>query len=59
MGIVKLAEVIKEEAPDAVRPVTLQEYRDRVVALDASVAVYQFRTAMPQMINRHGQNIRV
>uniref|UniRef100_A0A8C5SUC5 Uncharacterized protein n=1 Tax=Laticauda laticaudata TaxID=8630 RepID=A0A8C5SUC5_LATLA len=57
MGIVKLAELIKEEAPDAVRPVTLQEYRDRVVAVDVSVAVYQFRTAMPQMVNRHGQNI--
>ncbi|KAG8134068.1 hypothetical protein E2320_011807 [Naja naja] len=58
MGIVKLAKLIKEEAPDAVRPVTLQEYRDRVVAVDVSVAIYQFRTAMPQMVNRHGQDIK-
>ncbi|KAM3841624.1 putative flap endonuclease 1 homolog isoform 1-T1 [Vipera latastei] len=57
MGIVKLAEVIKEEAPDAVRPASLEQYRGRVVALDTSMAVYQFRTAMPQIINRHGQNI--
>ncbi|XP_032078243.1 probable flap endonuclease 1 homolog [Thamnophis elegans] len=57
MGIVKLAEVIKEEAPDAVRPASLQDYRGRVVAVDASVAVYQFRTAMPQIINRHRENI--
>ncbi|XP_034275856.1 flap endonuclease 1-like isoform X1 [Pantherophis guttatus] len=57
MGIVKLAELIKEEAPDALRPASLQEYRGRVVALDASVAIYQFRTAMPEIINRHGQNI--
>uniref|UniRef100_A0A2D4JAX9 XPG N-terminal domain-containing protein n=1 Tax=Micrurus lemniscatus lemniscatus TaxID=129467 RepID=A0A2D4JAX9_MICLE len=57
MGIVKLAKLIEEEAPDAVRLVTLQDYHDRVVALDASVAIYQFRTAMPQMINHHGQNI--
>lgn len=27
MGIVKLAELIKEEAPDALRPASLQEYR--------------------------------
>ncbi|XP_063155843.1 probable flap endonuclease 1 homolog isoform X2 [Candoia aspera] len=57
MGIAKLAELIKEEAPDAVRPASLEQYRGQVIALDASVAVYQFRTAMPQIVNRHGQNI--
>ncbi|XP_039186132.1 probable flap endonuclease 1 homolog isoform X1 [Crotalus tigris] len=57
MGINKLAEVIKEGAPDAVRPASLEQYRGRVVALDTSVAIYQFCTAMPQIINRHGQNI--
>ncbi|XP_058030782.1 probable flap endonuclease 1 homolog [Ahaetulla prasina] len=57
MGILKLAELIKEEAPDAVRPASLQEYSGRVVALDVSMAVYQFRSAMPEIINRHGQNI--
>lgn len=31
---------------------------DRVVAVDASVAMCQFLTAMPEIINRNGQNIR-
>ncbi|XP_066482515.1 probable flap endonuclease 1 homolog [Tiliqua scincoides] len=57
MGIAKLAELIKEEAPDAVTSVPLGQYRGRVMALDASVAIYQFRTAMPKIFNRHGQNI--
>ncbi|XP_048338646.1 flap endonuclease 1-like [Sphaerodactylus townsendi] len=57
MGIAKLAELIKDEAPEAVRAVPLERYRDNVVALDASVALYQFRTAMPKIVNREGQNI--
>ncbi|XP_070604561.1 flap endonuclease 1-like isoform X2 [Erythrolamprus reginae] len=57
MGIVKLADLIKEATPDAVRPASLQEYNGQVVAVDISVAIYQFRTAMPEIINRHGQNI--
>ncbi|XP_060099026.1 flap endonuclease 1-like [Heteronotia binoei] len=57
MGIAKLAELIKEEAPEAVRSVPLGRYRDNVVALDVSVAIYQFRTAMPKITNREGQNI--
>ncbi|KAM6454083.1 putative flap endonuclease 1 homolog isoform 4-T5 [Liasis olivaceus] len=57
MGIAKLAELIKEEAPEAVRPAALEQYRGRVVALDASVAVHQFRAAAPPIVNRHGQNI--
>ncbi|XP_054841921.1 probable flap endonuclease 1 homolog [Eublepharis macularius] len=57
MGITKLAELIKEEAPEAVRAVPLAQFRDNVLALDASVAIYQFRTAMPKIVNREGQNI--
>ncbi|KAL8181467.1 UNVERIFIED_CONTAM: hypothetical protein K2H54_002772 [Gekko kuhli] len=57
MGIAKLAELIKDEAPEAVSAVRLERYRDKVVALDASVAIYQFRTAMPKIVNREGQNI--
>nr|XP_016854077.1 PREDICTED: probable flap endonuclease 1 homolog isoform X1 [Anolis carolinensis] len=57
MGIVKLAELVEEAAPEAVRTIPLERYRDQVVALDASVAISQFRTAMPPIINRHGQNI--
>ncbi|KAM9166014.1 flap endonuclease 1-like isoform 2-T2 [Pangshura tecta] len=57
MGIARLADVIKEEAPDAVSLFPLRQYRDRVVALDASIAIYQFRTAMPKLFNRNGENI--
>ncbi|XP_077665809.1 flap endonuclease 1-like isoform X3 [Eretmochelys imbricata] len=57
MGIVRLADVIKEEAAEAVSSFPLQQYRDRVIALDASIAIYQFRTAMPKIFNRNGENI--
>ncbi|KAJ6624812.1 hypothetical protein lerEdw1_014804 [Lerista edwardsae] len=57
MGISKLAELLKDEAPDAVSSVPLGQYRGRVMALDISVAIYQFRMAMPPIFNRHGQNL--
>ncbi|XP_067416152.1 uncharacterized protein [Emydura macquarii macquarii] len=57
MGITRLAEVIKEEAAGAVSAFPLRHYRGRVVALDASIAIYQFRTAMPKICNRNGENI--
>ncbi|XP_077209669.1 flap endonuclease 1-like [Paroedura picta] len=57
MGIARLGELLKEEAGEAVRAVPLGRYRDTVVALDASVAIYQFLTGMPKIINREGQNI--
>ncbi|CAM4492426.1 unnamed protein product [Lepidochelys olivacea] len=57
MGIVRLADVIKEEAAEAVSSFPLQQYRDRIIALDASIAIYQFRTAMPKIFNRNGENI--
>nr|XP_042702419.1 flap endonuclease 1-like isoform X2 [Chrysemys picta bellii] len=57
MGIARLADVIKEEAAEAVSLFPLRQYRDRVIALDASIAIYQFRTAMPKLFNRNGENI--
>ncbi|XP_039377316.1 flap endonuclease 1-like [Mauremys reevesii] len=57
MGIARLADVIKEEAAEAVSSFPLRQYRDRVIALDASIAIYQFRTAMPKLFNRNGENI--
>nr|XP_034980615.1 flap endonuclease 1-like isoform X1 [Zootoca vivipara] len=57
MGIAGLAKLIHEQAPDAVSSVQLDDYRGRVVAMDVSVAIYQFHTAMPKITNRHGQNI--
>ncbi|XP_074842611.1 flap endonuclease 1-like isoform X2 [Carettochelys insculpta] len=57
MGISRLADVIKGEAAEAVSSFPLGQYRDRVVALDASIAICQFRTAMPKIFNRNGENI--
>ncbi|XP_075776041.1 flap endonuclease 1-like isoform X1 [Pelodiscus sinensis] len=57
MGISRLADVIKEEAAEAMSSFPLQQYRGRVIALDASIAIYQFRTAMPKIFNRNGENI--
>uniref|UniRef100_A0A8C8VFZ9 Flap endonuclease 1 n=1 Tax=Pelusios castaneus TaxID=367368 RepID=A0A8C8VFZ9_9SAUR len=57
MGITGLADMIKEEAAEAVSSFPLEQYRDRVIALDASIAIYQFRMAMPKIVNRNGENI--
>ncbi|XP_069477891.1 flap endonuclease 1-like isoform X2 [Ambystoma mexicanum] len=59
MGILKLAEVIQEEAPEAVIKVSLQDYRGRIIAVDTSIAIHQFFNAMPEITNRHGENISV
>ncbi|XP_059579647.1 flap endonuclease 1 [Alligator mississippiensis] len=57
MGIARLAELVREEAPDAVSLWPLQQYRGRALALDASIALCQFRSAMPHILNRRGEEI--
>ncbi|XP_069077095.1 flap endonuclease 1-like isoform X2 [Pleurodeles waltl] len=57
MGITKLAAVIREAAPEAVSRASLQDYGGRIVAVDTSVAIYQFLTGMPEIHNRNGENI--
>ncbi|KAM4706251.1 flap endonuclease 1-like [Rhinophrynus dorsalis] len=59
MGIRGLSELIREEAPDCITRSTPEQYRGRVLAIDSSVSIYQFLSAMPKLINRHGQNISV
>ncbi|XP_078542671.1 putative flap endonuclease 1 homolog [Lissotriton helveticus] len=57
MGITKLAAVVQEAAPEALRRTSLQDYEGRIVAVDTSVTIYQFLTGMPEINNRHGENI--
>ncbi|XP_030076078.1 probable flap endonuclease 1 homolog [Microcaecilia unicolor] len=57
MGIKKLAELIKDAVPESVCSVPLQQYRDRIIALDTSICIYQFRTKMPAIINSYGEDI--
>lgn len=46
MGIHGLMKVIHEEAPEAVREMEVEGYTGRVVAIDASMALYQFLIAI-------------
>jgi flap endonuclease-1 len=45
MGIKNLMKLILKFAPDAVRKVPLDNYSSRVIACDASMAIYQFLIA--------------
>lgn len=42
MGIKGLMKLISDEAPEAVKEYTMANYNGRVVAIDASMAIYQF-----------------
>ncbi|XP_064410073.1 probable flap endonuclease 1 homolog isoform X2 [Latimeria chalumnae] len=57
MGIVKLAELIRWEASESVKYKHTQDYRDLSLALDLSIVLYQFSSAMPPIINRNRENI--
>eukprot|EP01029_Cantina_marsupialis_P028643 TRINITY_DN777817_c0_g1_i1.p1 TRINITY_DN777817_c0_g1~~TRINITY_DN777817_c0_g1_i1.p1 ORF type:complete len:382 (+),score=145.79 TRINITY_DN777817_c0_g1_i1:46-1191(+) len=46
MGIKSLTKTISEEAPDAVKEVTMKSLVGRTVAIDASMAIYQFLVAV-------------
>uniref|UniRef100_A0A3B5LBT0 Zgc:110269 n=1 Tax=Xiphophorus couchianus TaxID=32473 RepID=A0A3B5LBT0_9TELE len=49
MGITKLADLIRSEAPDAVSYKDISDYTGKVIALDASVVLNQFRAATPSL----------
>ncbi|OCT73554.1 hypothetical protein XELAEV_18036533mg, partial [Xenopus laevis] len=59
MGITKLAKLIDQEAPDSISLFSPREYRGRVLAIDASVAIYQFNSAIPTIQNRYGEDLSV
>ncbi|MBN3317279.1 FEN1B endonuclease, partial [Atractosteus spatula] len=45
MGIIKLAELIRNEAPDAVSYKLISDYAGKIIALDIAVVLHQLRTA--------------
>uniref|UniRef100_A0A8C5QJZ8 Flap endonuclease 1 n=1 Tax=Leptobrachium leishanense TaxID=445787 RepID=A0A8C5QJZ8_9ANUR len=59
MGISELSDVIGEAAPGAISSGPPHRYRGKVLAVDASIFLHQFDSAMPDLYNRHGENISV
>ncbi|XP_013889345.1 probable flap endonuclease 1 homolog [Austrofundulus limnaeus] len=49
MGITKLADLIRSSCPDAVSYKNISDYTGKVVALDTSVVLHQFRAAAPSI----------
>jgi len=49
MGITKLMPLIREKAPRAIRERQLDAFTGRIVACDASMAMYQFMIATTTM----------
>ncbi|XP_068427427.1 probable flap endonuclease 1 homolog [Clinocottus analis] len=49
MGITKLADLIRQDALDAVSHKDISDYSGKVIALDTSIVVNQFRTATPSL----------
>ncbi|XP_026231297.1 probable flap endonuclease 1 homolog [Anabas testudineus] len=49
MGIKKLADLIRSDAPDAISQKEISDYSGKVIALDTSIVVNQFRAATPQL----------
>ncbi|KAG7524175.1 putative flap endonuclease 1-like [Solea senegalensis] len=49
MGITKLADLIRFNAPDAICHKDISDYTGKVIALDTSIVVNQFRAATPTL----------
>ncbi|XP_026005583.1 probable flap endonuclease 1 homolog isoform X2 [Astatotilapia calliptera] len=49
MGITKLADLIRSDAPDAISYKDISDYTGKVIALDTSIVVNQFRAVMPTL----------
>uniref|UniRef100_A0A8C9RI17 Zgc:110269 n=1 Tax=Scleropages formosus TaxID=113540 RepID=A0A8C9RI17_SCLFO len=49
MGISKLAELIRSDAPNAISYKKTGDYSGKVIALDTSIILSQFRSAVPQL----------
>ncbi|CAL8324940.1 unnamed protein product [Arctogadus glacialis] len=49
MGITKLADLIRIAAPDAISYKDISDYTGKVIALDTSIIMNQFRTAVPKL----------
>ncbi|XP_070775237.1 probable flap endonuclease 1 homolog [Enoplosus armatus] len=49
MGITKLADLIRSDAPGAISHKDISDYTGKVIALDTSIVVNQFRAATPSL----------
>ncbi|XP_034039857.1 probable flap endonuclease 1 homolog [Thalassophryne amazonica] len=49
MGITKLADLIRIDAPSAISHKDISDYTGRIIALDTSIVVNQFRAATPSL----------
>ncbi|XP_068557537.1 probable flap endonuclease 1 homolog [Cebidichthys violaceus] len=49
MGITKLADLIRLDAPDAISHKDISDYTGKVIALDTSIVMNQFRAATPSL----------
>ncbi|XP_030016202.1 probable flap endonuclease 1 homolog [Sphaeramia orbicularis] len=49
MGIIKLADLIRSDAPDAISYKDISDYTGKVIALDTSIIMNQFRAATPSL----------
>ncbi|XP_013994753.1 probable flap endonuclease 1 homolog isoform X1 [Salmo salar] len=49
MGITKLADLIRSDAPGAISYKEICDYTGKVIALDTSIVLNQFRTAVPNL----------
>lgn len=49
MGITKLADLIRSDAPGAISHKEISDYSGKVIALDTSIVLNQFRSAVPTM----------
>ncbi|KAA0719064.1 putative flap endonuclease 1 -like protein [Triplophysa tibetana] len=49
MGIVKLADLIRFNAPASVKSKEIGDYSGKIVALDTSIVINQFRSAIPHL----------
>ncbi|XP_028987290.1 probable flap endonuclease 1 homolog [Betta splendens] len=59
MGIMKLADLIRSDAPDAVCHKQIQDYSGKVIALDASIVLNQFRAVTPKLSPLKGLVYRI
>jgi flap endonuclease-1 len=42
MGIKQLMQLLSDKAPDSYKTISMEQLSGRVLALDASIAIYQF-----------------
>ncbi|KAJ8410222.1 hypothetical protein AAFF_G00202030 [Aldrovandia affinis] len=57
MGINKLSDLIRSEARSAISYKEISDYTGKTIAVDTSIVLNQFRTAVPRLRNRDGVNV--